>query len=125
MRLLVVVAAALAVLVVAAPASADPPIGTNPNAVQIALTCGGQNVVISTIVHSASAAAQVTGSSGAVVLHGLAGFPSPDRTGTPLFQFVNRGFEQNPLQLVTCDFTNPQFPGVFFRGSFLFTPASR
>lgn len=120
MRVLTVTLGILAALAAAPAASAEPPVGINPNAVEIELDCGGQPLTITTILHNSSAAAQVSGASSSVgILQGIDVYEG----GVLVFEYRNPGFARNALELVACDFENPQFPGTSFTGYLLFTPA--
>lgn len=115
-----------------APASSAPDPSTNKNAISIDLNCGGDRVVATGILQSASPTFLVVSSESPAIEAGSAGptfgydlWDNPNRTGPPVASFRQAGFfGTNQQQLTACDFTLPNFVG-WFTGFFMFTPRSR
>ena len=112
-----------------APASSAPDPSTNKNAMFVELDCGGDTVVATGILQSASPTFLVVSSEAQAIEAGSAGptfgydlWDNPDRTGSPVASFRQPGFfGTNQQGLTACDFTLPNFDG-WFTGYFMFTP---
>ena len=118
----------LALLGVASASSAPDP-SRNKNAIFVDLDCGGDRVVATGILQSASPTFLVVSSEAPGIEAGSAGptfgydlWDNPERSGPPVDSFRQPGFfGTNQQQLTACDFTLPNFVG-WFTGYFMFTP---
>src|SRR5262245_13976930 len=115
-----------------APASSAPDPSKNQNAIFVDLDCGGDSVVATGILQSASPTFLVVSSESAAIGAGSAGptfgydlWDNPERTGPPVASFRQPGFfGTNQQQLTACDFTLPNLVGRF-TGYIMFTPRGR
>lgn len=112
------------VLATAGVATASPDPSTNRHATIITMDCEGTSIEAATIVHNNAATLNVI-TGGGVTAHmtQLWSWSDPAMTQDETFWFGVPGFDRNGHRTVDCDFTNPRFPGLYWRAVMFFSPA--
>jgi len=125
-RFLLVGGLSLLAMLLVQPATSAPDPTKNKNAIFVILDCGGSRslprescrAVPGRFLGITGDRARSAGST-----FGFDAWDNPERTGDPVSSFRQPGFfGTNQQQLTACDFTLPNFEGLWFTGYFMFTP---
>lgn len=109
---------------IASAAAAAPNPDNNKNAFWLDMECGGHAVTIAGIVQNNAASVQVVDGSG-VTMHmtSLWSWSDAGHSQDETLWFDVPGFTHNDHGTITCDFTNPRYPGLYWEAEMFVSPA--